>query len=256
MIIFDDKAGTVSETDESGREIARHALATPEAFELLNRAWLRASWDVKYIYSFAWMGRPIIQLPEDMLRIQEVIWEHQPDVLIETGVAHGGSLVFYASIFKAMGKGRVIGVEVELRPHNRKAIDAHIMRPLITIVDGSSIDPQTVAKVESLIRPGEKVMVMLDSNHTKPHVLAELRAYGRLVTPGCYIVAADGIMELVAGGPRTGPDWAHSNPKQAAIAFTAENPDFVIEEPAWPFNEGVVRERLTYWPSAFVKRLR
>jgi cephalosporin hydroxylase len=256
LIIFDDKAGTVSETDESGREIARHALATPEAFELLNRAWLRASWDVKYIYSFAWMGRPIIQLPEDMLRIQEVIWEHQPDVLIETGVAHGGSLVFYASIFKAMGKGRVIGVEVELRPHNRKAIDAHIMRPLITIVDGSSIDPQTVAKVESLIRPGEKVMVMLDSNHTKPHVLAELRAYGRLVTPGCYIVAADGIMELVAGGPRTGPDWAHSNPKQAAIAFTAENPDFVIEEPAWPFNEGVVRERLTYWPSAFVKRLR
>lgn len=256
MIIFDDVAGCVSETDPAGTEIARYPLESPEAFELLNRAWLRASWDVKYIYTFTWMGRPMIQLPEDMLRIQEVIWEHQPDVLIETGVAHGGSLMFYASLFKAMGKGRVIGVEVELRAHNRAAIDAHILRPLITIVEGSSIDPVTVETVRALVRPGEKVMVMLDANHTKPHVLEELRAYGPMVTPGCYIVAADGIMEQVAGGPRTKPDWPHSNPKQAAIAFTAENPDFAIDEPVWPFNEGMVRERLTYWPSAFVKRLR
>lgn len=256
MIIFDDKAGFVSETDENGKEVARYPLATPEAFELMNKAWLRASWDVKYIYSFAWMGRPMIQLPEDMMRIQEVIWEHQPDVLIETGVAHGGSLIFYSTLFKAMGKGRVIGVEVELRPHNRKAINEHILKPYITIVDGSSTDPETVAEVQSLIKPGEKVMVMLDSNHTKEHVLGELRAYGPMVTPGCYIVAADGIMEQVAGGPRTKPEWTVSNPKQAAITFTAENPDFVIEEPVWPFNEGVVRERVTYWPSAFVKRVR
>jgi cephalosporin hydroxylase len=256
MIIFDDKKGFVSETDDAGKEIARHALATPEAFELMNRAWLRASWDVKYIYSFAWMGRPMIQLPEDMMRIQEVIWEHQPDVVIETGVAHGGSLIFYASLFKAMGKGRIIGVEVELRAHNRKAIFDHILAPYITVVDGSSIDPDTVAQVKSLVKPGEKVMVMLDSNHTKQHVLEELRAYGPMVTPGCYIVAADGIMEQVAGGPRTKPEWKVSNPKQAAIAFTQENPDFVIQEPEWPFNEGVVRERVTYWPSAFVKRLR
>jgi cephalosporin hydroxylase len=256
MIVFDEKKGYVAECSDDGKEIVRHALATPEAFELLNKAWLRASWDVKYIYSFAWMGRPIIQLPEDMLRIQEVIWEHQPDVLIETGVAHGGSLIFYSTLFKAMGKGRVIGVEVELRAHNRKAIDDHLLRPYITIVDGSSIDPDTVAEVRSLIKPGEKVMVMLDSNHTKEHVLEELRAYGPMVTPGCHIVAADGIMELVAGGPRTKPDWKVSNPKQAAIAFTEENKDFVIEEPVWPFNEGVVRERLTYWPGAFVKRLR
>jgi cephalosporin hydroxylase len=256
IIVFDDKEGYVAERDEEGQEIVRHALATPQAFELLNKAWLRASWDVKYIYAFAWMGRPIIQLPEDMIRIQEVIWEHQPDVLIETGVAHGGSLVFYASLFKAMGKGRVIGIEVELRPHNRKAINEHILRPLITIVDGSSTDAVIVEEVRSLIKPGEKVMVMLDANHTKQHVLDELRAYGPMVTPGCYIVAADGIMEQVCGGPRTRPDWKESNPKQAAIAFTQEKPDFAIEEPAWPFNEGVVRERLTYWPSAFVKRLR
>jgi cephalosporin hydroxylase len=255
MIIFDDEEGYVAERLKDGTE-RRFALETPEAFELLSKAWLRASWDVKYIYSFSWFGRPIIQLPEDMIRLQEVIWEHKPDVLIETGVAHGGSLVFYASLFKAIGKGRTIGVEVELRPHNRKAIDEHPLREYIEIVDGSSIDPATVEKVRSMIKPGEKVMVMLDSNHTKPHVLEELRAYGPMVTPGCYIIAADGIMELVAGGPRTKPDWPVSNPKAAAIAFVQENPDFAIVEPEWPFNEGVVRERVTYWPGAFVKRLR
>ena len=255
MIIFDDAEGYVAERLKDGTE-RRFALDTPEAFELMSKAWLRASWDVKYIYAFSWFGRPVIQLPEDMIRLQEVIWEHQPDVLIETGVAHGGSLIFYASLFKAIGKGRAIGVEIELRPHNRAAIDAHPLREYIEIVDGSSIDPDVVATVRSMIRPGEKVMVMLDSNHTKPHVLEELRAYGPMVTPGCYIIAADGIMELVAGGPRTKPDWPTSNPKAAAIAFTQENPDFEIVEPEWPFNEGVVRERVTYWPGAFVKRLR
>ena len=150
----------------------------------------------------------------------------------------------------------MIGVEIDLRSHNRAAIDAHFLRDYITLVDGSSIEPQTVDAVRAMIKPGEKVMVMLDSNHTKPHVLEELRAYGPMVSPGCYIVAADGIMEQVAGGPRTQPDWPTSNPRQAALAFVAENPDFVIEEPTWPFNEGVVRERLTYWPGAFVKRVR
>ena len=255
MIVFDDKKNYIAEIDDAGKEIVRHELTTPEAFELINRAWRRVSWDVKYIYAFAWMGRPLIQLPEDVLRIQEVIWEHKPDVLIETGVAHGGSLVFYATLFKAMEKGRVIGVELELRPHNRKAISEHILSPLITVVDGSSIDPDTVAEVKSLIKPGEKVMVMLDANHTKEHVLEELRAYGPMVTPGCYIVAADGIMEEVVGAPRTKPEWKESNPQQAAITFTKENKNYVIEEPVWPFNEGVVRERLTYWPSAFVKRI-
>lgn len=255
MIIFDDKKGTVTKQHDDGTEEV-YPLESAKAFEVMSEAWLRASWDTKYIYSFSWFGRPIIQLPEDMIRIQEVIWDHQPDVIVETGVAHGGSLVFYASLFKAIGKGRVIGVEIELRDHNRKAIDAHPLRSLIEIVEGSSIDPKTIETVKSKIKPGEKVMVMLDSNHKKPHVLKELEAYGELVTPGCYIVAADGIMELVAGGPRTGEDWKTSNPKAAAIEFTKSNPNFAIEEPKWPFNEGVLEKRVTYWPSAFVKRLR
>ena len=155
--------------------------------------WLRAGWDNKYVYSFTWMGRPIIQLPEDMIRLQEVIYEVRPDVIVETGVAHGGSLVFYASLCKAMGRGRVIGVDVEIRPHNRAAIEAHALFPLITLIEGSSIEPQIVEEVKSLIKPDEKTMVVLDSNHEKQHVLAELRAYSPIVSVGSYIVAMDGI---------------------------------------------------------------
>lgn len=255
MIVFDDENCVVIERKKDGTE-RRFPFESPEAFELLSTAWLRVGWDVKHTYSFSWFGRPIIQLPEDLIRLQEVIWEQKPDVLIETGVAHGGSLVFYASLFKAIGTGRAIGVEIDLRPHNRKAIKEHPLADYIELIDGSSIDPETIERVRSMIKPGEKVMVMLDSNHTKKHVLAELRAYGEMVTPGSYVIAADGIMESVAGGPRTEPDWVTSNPKAAAIEFTKENANFSIVEPVWPFNEGLVNERVTYWPSAFVKRIR
>src|SRR5581483_3363616 len=116
----------------------------------------------RYTYSFTWMGRPIIQLPEDMMRIQEVIYQVRPDVILETGVAHGGSLVFYASLCKVMGAGRVIGVDVEIRPHNRRAIEAHELAGHITLVEGDSIAPQTVREVTGLVRPGEKALLMLD----------------------------------------------------------------------------------------------
>jgi len=148
------------------------------------------------------MGRPIIQLPEDIVRIQEVIYALQPDVIIETGVAHGGSLVFYASLFSAMGKGRVIGVDIEIRPHNRRAIEAHPLSRLITLIEGSSIEPETIARVKAQIRLGEKVMVILDSNHTRDHVRAELEAYAPLVAIGSYIVACDGIVRDLQGAPR------------------------------------------------------
>jgi len=255
MIIFDEESGTVTQKNKDGSEQS-FPLESAKAFELMSDAWLRAGWDTKYVYGFSWMGRPIIQLPEDMIRIQEVIWDHQPDVIVETGVAHGGSLIFYASLFKAIGKGRAIGVEIDLRDHNRQAILAHPLSEYIQIVDGSSVAPETIAKVKSLIAPGEKVMVMLDANHTKDHVLLELEAYGELVSPGCYIVAADGIMELVAGGPRTEPEWKTSNPKAAALEFVQTHQDFEIEEPEWPFNESMLKERVTYWPSAFIKKLR
>lgn len=259
MITIDTEAATVTVTGcdaPQGRGTATYCLDTPEAFAAVSRAWLRCGWDTKYVYSFSWLGRPVIQLPEDMIRIQEVIYRVKPDVLIETGVAHGGSLVFYASLFEAMGKGRVVGIDIEIRPHNRKAIEAHELFPRITLIEGSSVAPETVDKVHALLRPGETVLAVLDSNHTRDHVLAELRAYGEMVSPGSYIVATDGIMAEVAGAPRTAPDWAWNNPKAAAKAFVAADDRFAIEEPPFPFNEGKVRERVTYWPSAFVRRLR
>jgi cephalosporin hydroxylase len=253
ITIIDEKLGEVVVRDEAGER--RFALSSSEGFSAVSRAWLRAGWDAKHVYSFTWMGRPLIQLPEDMIRMQELIWQTKPDVLIETGVAHGGSLVFYASLFEAMHKGRVIGIDVDIRPANRSAIDAHPLRERITLVDGSSTDPDVVARVRSMVRPGETALVVLDSDHSKEHVLAELRAYAPLVTVGSYIVASDGIMEQVAGGPRTQPDWTWNNPRRAALAFVEEDRRFTIAEPEWMFNEGAVRDRVTYWPDAFIRRI-
>ena len=243
-------------TLRDGQTARTYGLGTSEAFAILSQAWLRCGWDNKYVYSFTWLGRPMIQLPEDMIRIQEVIYSVKPDVIIETGVAHGGGLVFYASLCKAMGKGRVVGIDIDIRPHNRKAIESHPLFPFITLIEGSSVDPAVVGQVKSQVRPGEAVFVCLDSCHTKEHVLGELNAYASLVTKGSYIVAMDGIMEEVVGAPRTQPDWSWNNPRSAALDFAAENPDFVIEEPAFLFNEGTVSERVSYWRSGFIKRVK
>lgn len=254
MITTIDEERNVVIVRDGDHEVC-HSLSSAEGFEAASRAWIRAGWDTKYVYSFAWMGRPIIQLPEDMIRLQEVIWDLKPDVLIETGVAHGGSLIFYASLFEAMGKGRVVGIDIEIRPHNRAAIEEHPMHKRIQLLEGSSTATDIVSEVTKMVQPGETVLVVLDSNHTKEHVLEELRAYGPLVTVGSYIVATDGVMQQVKGGPRTGDDWDWNNPKAAAHAFVAEDNRFVIEEPTFPFNEGEVTQRVTYWPDAFIKRI-
>ena len=254
IIAVDMEAGEVTVTSAGGS--ATYPMATAKAFEELSRAWLRCGWDNKYVYSFTWLGRPIIQLPDDLIRLQEVIFSLKPDLIVETGIAHGGSLVFSASLCKLLGKGRVVGVDVEIRPHNRAAIESHPLFDLITLIEGDSADPGTVEAVRAHVRPGETVLVLLDSGHTKDHVLAELKAYGPLVNTGSYIVAMDGIMEQLAGAPRTDPDWSWNNPLRAALAFVEESDDFAIEEPAFPFNEGNVSSRVTYWPSAFIRRVR
>lgn len=238
-----------------GKEKKTYSLSDPEAFEILSEIWLRCGWDTKYVYTFTWLGRPIIQLPEDMIRIQEVIYSVKPDVIIETGIAHGGSLIFYASLFKAMGKGRVIGVDIEIRPHNRREIENHELFEYITLIEGSSIAAETIQTVNQLIKPGEKVLVILDSNHTREHVLAELRAYSKFVSVGSYIVACDGIMGHLQNAPRTQPDWEWNNPEIAAQAFISETSNFILEEPEFAFNEGIVKKRVTYWPGGFLKRI-
>lgn len=250
ITIVDDK---VMVTDEQGNTQS-FGIGTPEAFQIISNVWLRSGWDTKYVYSFSWLGRPVIQLPEDMIRIQELIYELKPDVVIETGIAHGGSLVYYASILNAIGKGRVIGIDIEIRPHNRAAIEEHRLAPMIYLVEGSSIDADVVAQVRSLVVAEEKVLVILDSNHECDHVLAELEAYGQLVTPGSYIVACDGIMQEVVGAPRTSPDWKYNNPQQAVRIFLEQNQEFELVEPDFPFNEGMIMERVTYWPNAYLKK--
>jgi len=254
ITIINERDATV--TVQSGGEERTFPMASNEAFAAASHAWLRAGWDAKHVYSFTWMGRPIIQLPEDMVRLQELIWAQRPDVIVETGVAHGGSLIYYASLFEAMGGGRVIGIDIEIRPHNRAAIEAHPMFGRIELVEGSSTAPELVADVKERIGEGEKVMVVLDSNHSRSHVLDELRAYAPLIGIGGYMVATDGIMQNVVGAPRSADDWATNNPQQAARDFVAEDDRFVLEEPEWPFNEGLVRDRVTYWPSCYVRRLR
>jgi cephalosporin hydroxylase len=252
MIKIDLERGLVS-VEDGGREDS-YKLDTPEAFGVISKLWLRAGWDNKYVYSFTWLGRPMIQLPEDMIRLQEVIYAVGPDVIVETGVAHGGSLVFHASLCKAMGKGRVVGIDIEIRPHNRSAIESHPLSSYITLIEGSSIETSVVERVKAQIKQGERVLVLLDSCHTKEHVLAELRAYSPMVSPGSYVVAMDGIMEDVVGAPRTQADWAWNNPRRAAMEFAESNPEFAIEEPPFAFNEGNVTARVTYWPSAFIRR--
>jgi cephalosporin hydroxylase len=253
LTVDTDAALVIVEDDHGLRKLP---LASAEAFEVISDAWLRAGWDVKYVYSFTWLGRPIIQLPEDMFRLQELIYRLKPDVIIETGIAHGGSLVFYAGLCKLIGNGRVIGVDVEIRSHNRAAIEAHDLFSVITLIEGSSTAQATIDRIKATIAVGESVLVLLDSNHSKAHVLAELDAYAPLVTPGSYIVAMDGIMSKLVGAPRSQPDWGENNPQAAALEWARRHPDFVIEDPAFAFNEGLVKQRVTYWPNAFLLRVR
>ena len=154
-----------------------------------------------------------------------------------------------------MGKGRVIGVDIEIRPQNRAALEAHELYPLITLIEGSSIDPRIVDLVKAEIRDGEKVFVLLDANHSKDHVLSELEAYAQLVGVGSYIVAADGIMKQVVGAPRTKPEWAWDNPISAIHQFLSEHPEFISSPPSQLFNEGSISRPVTYWPEGYLRRL-
>jgi len=252
ITIDTDSNKVVKEADGERLEIA---LYSKDAFELISQFWLKVGWNEKYPYCFSWMGRPIIQLPEDMIRIQEVLYRVRPDVIVETGVAHGGSLIYYASICKAMERGRVIGIDIEIRPHNRKAIEAHELFPFITLIEGSSTAPDIVQQVRSLIKPNETVLVILDSNHTKQHVSDELEAYHDMVTPGSYIVATDGSMKDLHDVPRGQPDWKWNHPTAAAFEFVSKHANFALEQPAWPFNESALTENITHWPGAWAKRL-
>jgi len=191
----------------------------------------RRSFEHRYSYNFSWMGRPIIQYPQDIVAMQELIWSVKPDLIVETGIAHGGSLVFYASMLELLGDdGIVLGVDVDIRLHNRTAIEEHPMARRIRMIEGSSIDPSIVAQVSEIAAGRKKVLVALDSNHTHAHVLRELELYSPYVTEGSYLVVFDTVIEDLPESIFPDRPWGPGdNPKTAVRQFLRDNDRFVID---------------------------
>lgn len=209
--------------------------------------WLHRTLAHRYSYNYAWLGRPIIQYPQDMVAIQELIWEIKPDLVIETGIAHGGSLILSASMLALLDycdaveseqpldpkapRRRVLGIDIDIRAHNREAIEAHPMAHRIDMLQGSSIAPDIVAEARRRAQGHERVLVILDSNHTHAHVLAELEAYAFLASPGSYCVVFDTVIEDMPAGMYPDRPWdVGDNPKTAVREFLSRNEDFVVDE--------------------------
>jgi cephalosporin hydroxylase len=218
-----------------------------EGFHVLSQLWTRSNWHNRLSYEVTCLGIPIIQLPEDMVVMQELIWKVRPDVIVESGVAHGGALVLYASILELLGRGRVIGVDVEIRKYNRLAIEAHPLSHRIELIEGDSLADETVAAVRSRIRSGERVLVALDSAHSREHVLEELKRYAPLVTPNSYVVVFDAVMALVADAPAAGEGWDQDNPLEAVREFLDGNDDFEVDR-------SYERLAVTYCQGGFLRR--
>ncbi|TDR48705.1 cephalosporin hydroxylase [Tahibacter aquaticus] len=213
------------------QEVARNidGLRQDEHLRQLSSQWLEASLPHRYSYNFSWMGRPIIQYPQDMIAMQQILWQVRPDLIVETGIAHGGSLIFYASLCELMGHGEVLGIDIDIRAHNRAAIEAHPMFRRIGLLQGSSVDPMVVAQVHERAR-GKNVLVVLDSNHTHEHVLAELDAYTPLVGAGSYCVVFDTVIEDLPAGRYPERPWdVGNNPKTAVAQFLATHPEFEVD---------------------------
>ena len=196
------------------------------------KAFNDASNSNQYSYNFSWMGRPIIQYPQDIIAMQEIIWEVKPDLIIETGIAHGGSLIYYASLLELIGKGEVLGIDIDIRKHNKEEIEKHTMFKRIRMIEGSSISENIVAEVRSIAQGKQNILVVLDSNHTFAHVLRELELYSPLVSLGSYIVVFDTIVEdLPANYFKEMRPWGiGNNPKTAVQEFLKSNNSFIIDD--------------------------
>lgn len=215
---FQERREAISEMAED-KELRRKSLD-----------WMIHADRYQYTYNFSWMGRPIIKYPTDIIAAQEVIWKLKPDLIIETGIAHGGSIIFSASMLELLGGGEVVGVDIEIRPHNRKAIESHPLFKRIIILEGSSTDPAIIEQVRELAVNKERVMVFLDSSHTHEHVLDELRLYSPLVTVGSYLILPDTLIEYFPKGYYADRPWDVGNNTQTALRqFLDENDSFEVD---------------------------
>ena len=213
--------------------------------------------DTQYTYNFSWLGRPIIQLPQDMIAIQELIWKTKPDLIIETGIAHGGSLIFTASMLMLLEtcgeieNGKILGIDIDIREHNKKAIKDHPMIKKITMFEGSSTSEEMIDSVKNFAKESKNVMLILDSNHTHDHVLAELNAYADLVGKDNYCIVFDTIIEDMPENSFPDRPWdIGNNPKTAVKKYLESNPNFEVDK-------NIQNQQLiTSAPDGYLKRIK
>jgi len=205
--------------------------ADPQLAGLAHQVFLKSA-EYRYSYNFSWLGRPIIQYPQDIVATQEIIWRVQPDAIIETGIAHGGSLIFYASMLELLGgDGQVLGVDIDIRAHNRAEIERHPLYRRITMLEGSSTDEATARQVRAFARDRRRVMLVLDSNHTHEHVLRELELYAPLVTKDSYLIVFDTVIEDMPDNFFPDRPWGRgNNPRTAVAAYLATSDRFEVDQ--------------------------
>jgi len=224
----------MSEADKFRAEVKENieGLKKDHDVQALSRMWLREITRHKYAYNFNWMGRPIIQFPQDMIAMQEIIWDVQPDLIIETGIAHGGSLIYYASLLEMIGgEGYVLGIDIDIRAHNRKAIETHPMFNRIQMIEGSSVSDEVAAEVAEQAKGKKSVLVVLDSNHTHEHVLKELNIYAQHVTRDSYIVVFDTLLDDMPDDLVQNRPWgSDNNPKTAVREFLNGTDAFEVDK--------------------------
>jgi cephalosporin hydroxylase len=230
-----DIGAAMTHEEEVAERIVRNGSDATLASTAL--AFMTASTAPKYSYNFSWLGRPIIQYPQDIVAMQELIWQVQPDLIIETGIAHGGSLIFYASMLELVAQcggpanASVVGVDIDIRAHNRVAIEAHPMSKRISMIEGSSTSDSVIRRVTETAHGRDRVLVCLDSNHAHEHVLAELQAYAGLTSVGSYCVVFDTIVEDLPDGAYPDRPWDRgNNPKTAVHAFLRDHPEFAVDQ--------------------------
>ncbi len=222
----------MSEIEKFKNEVKENITLQGNNEQLKNSAaaFMDASIRSRYSYNFTWLGRPIIQYPQDIIAIQEIIYQVQPDLIIETGIAHGGSLILHASICELIGKGEVVGIDIDIREHNKAEILNHRMSKRISMIQGSSIDDSIVKQVAERAAGKETVMVILDSNHTHEHVLNEMKCYAPMVTKGSYMLVFDTVVEDLAHDIYDNRPWGiGDNPKTAVWEFLKTNDNFLID---------------------------
>lgn len=253
-IAVDTEANTICSQNAEGQEEIVPVFSK-EGFELISKLWLKQEWNQLHWQSFSWFGLQIWQLPEDIMRLQEVVAVVQPDVIVETGISKGGSAVFFSTMCRLLGKGRVISIDIHIPDEVRRAIEQSSFADRITLIEGDSASNEVVEQIRALINPGEKVFVFLDSDHSKKHVMRELNAYAGLVSVGSYIVATDGVMQSLTDTPYGKREWGEDNPAAAAREFAAGRPEFVLKRPPARFGDQYVIESMTFWPDAWLYRV-